>query len=88
MSQILAPYLTRRELDVLRALAEGQGTRQAARVLGISPNTFRTHVQNLLQKLGVHSRIRAVLEGVELGIVRIEREERRPGREGERGHKQ
>ena len=67
--------LTQRELQVLRLLANGTGTRQGAKALGISPNTLRTHVQNLLQKLGVHSRLEAVLEGVALGLVSIEREE-------------
>jgi DNA-binding NarL/FixJ family response regulator len=52
--------LTRREREVLRLLAEG-GTNQAiASRLLISPETARTHVQNILVKLGVHSRLEAV----------------------------
>jgi DNA-binding NarL/FixJ family response regulator len=52
--------LTRREREVLRLLVEG-GTNQAiARRLLISPETARTHVQNILVKLGVHSRLEAV----------------------------
>lgn len=52
--------LTRREMDVLRALALGHTTRQICAELGIGQNTVRTHVQNLIAKLHVHSRIEAV----------------------------
>lgn len=52
--------LTRRELEVLRLLAGGANTRAAAERLGVSPATVRNHVQNLLGKLGVHSRLQAV----------------------------
>lgn len=52
--------LTPRELDVLRLLAQAAGTRDMARKLHVSPATVRNHVQNLLRKLGVHSRLEAV----------------------------
>lgn len=52
--------LTPRELEVLRLLAAGANTRMAAQRLGVSPATVRNHVQNLLGKLGVHSRLQAV----------------------------
>jgi DNA-binding CsgD family transcriptional regulator len=52
--------LTERELEVLVALAEGRSAVDTATVLGISPNTVRTHVTNLLRKLGAHSRLEAV----------------------------
>lgn len=52
--------LTVREADVLERLARGDATTQIARDLGISLNTARTHVQNVLAKLGVHSRLEAV----------------------------
>ena len=55
-----AERLTRREMEVLRALALGRTTRQICAELGIGPNTVRTHVQNLIAKLHVHSRIEAV----------------------------
>jgi DNA-binding NarL/FixJ family response regulator len=51
--------LTQREQDVLRALAAGHSTREIAMQLGISVNTVRTHVQHLMPKLGVHSRLQA-----------------------------
>lgn len=55
-----AGTLTRREREVLRLLATGANTKVAAERLGVSPATVRNHVQNLLGKLGVHSRLQAV----------------------------
>lgn len=53
-------FLTDREWDVLHAITRGQSTRQIADQLGVRTSTARTHVQNLLAKLGVHSRLEAV----------------------------
>lgn len=52
--------LTRREREVLVCLAEGTGRRDMAEHLHMSPNTVRTHLQNLMSKLGVHSALEAV----------------------------
>ncbi len=52
--------LTARELEVLRALAEGHSTRQICIDLGVAANTVRTHVQNIIGKLAVHSKMEAV----------------------------
>ena len=52
--------LTRRELEVLRLMATGANTKGVAERLHVSPATIRNHVQNLLGKLGVHSRLEAV----------------------------
>lgn len=52
--------LTRREREVLACLAEGAGRLEVAQRLHLSPNTVRTHVQNLMVKLGVHSSLEAV----------------------------
>jgi two-component system nitrate/nitrite response regulator NarL len=51
--------LTRREKEVLGLLAEGGDNDAIAQALVISPQTARTHVQNVLGKLGVHSRLEA-----------------------------
>ena len=51
--------LTRREREVLSLLAEGEDNEGIAEVLVISPQTARTHIQNILGKLGVHSRLEA-----------------------------
>ena len=52
--------LTRRELDVLRLLADGAPQQDIARVLVISPKTVGTHIEHILRKLGVRSRAQAV----------------------------
>lgn len=55
-----APDLTPRELEVLRLLCDGIGTRLIAERLFISPSTTRKHIQNILAKMGAHSRLEAV----------------------------
>jgi PAS domain S-box-containing protein len=61
--------LTRREREVLRLLASGANTRIAAQRLGVSPATVRNHVQNMLGKLGVHSRLQAVAYATTHGLL-------------------
>jgi DNA-binding NarL/FixJ family response regulator len=51
--------LTRREREVLLLVCRGADSRTIAEELVISPETARTHVQNVLSKLGVHSRLEA-----------------------------
>ena len=57
--QVLAA-LTDREREVLICLAEGRMRHDVAEHLHMSPNTVRTHLQNLMTKLGVHSALEAV----------------------------
>jgi len=52
--------LTRREVEILRLIATGVNTKVAAERLHVSPATIRNHVQNILGKLGAHSRLEAV----------------------------
>lgn len=52
--------LTPRELEILRLLADGLGTRAIAERLNISISTVRNHIQNILDRLGVHSRLEAL----------------------------
>lgn len=52
--------LTPRELEVLKALTEGLSTPEICERLYIAPNTLRTHVQNIMGKLRVHSKLEAV----------------------------
>jgi PAS domain S-box-containing protein len=52
--------LTRREIEILRLLAAGARTTDMAKRLHVSPATVKNHVQNILVKLGVHSRLEAV----------------------------
>ena len=52
-------FLTDREWQVLRCIVDGLSTTQIASTLQVRPSTARTHVQNVLAKLGVHSRLQA-----------------------------
>ena len=61
--------LTPREQEVLVLLAKGQGTREIAQSLVISPNTVRHHIQNIFQKLHVHRRVEAVAYAIKHGLV-------------------
>jgi DNA-binding NarL/FixJ family response regulator len=56
----LATHLTRREWQCLELLVHGMSTSSIADSLGVSTTTARTHIQALLTKLGVHSRLQAV----------------------------
>lgn len=66
---LLAEQLTPRELEVLVLLVEGANGRAIARSLGISANTVRTHVQSILTKLQVHSRLEAATFAVRHRLV-------------------
>lgn len=65
----LMSRLTRREREVLALLAEGAGNEVIAEALIISPETARTHIQNVLSKLGVHSRLEAATFVMQNGIL-------------------
>ena len=61
--------LTERETEVLRLLAQGQSNKQIARNLQIGEKTVKTHVSNILGKLGVQSRTQATLYAIRIGLV-------------------
>lgn len=61
--------LTRREVEVLQALAIGKPNKLLAPMLQISESTFKTYLRNIYEKLGVGTRVEAVRRGAELGIV-------------------
>ncbi len=76
--------LTSRELEVLRLLASGASSHTASETLGISTATLRAHVQNVLRKLGAHSRLEAVAEAARLGLVTLDTWSRyRPAAKGQ-----
>jgi two-component system, NarL family, nitrate/nitrite response regulator NarL len=68
-AQRLAGYLTGRERQCLQLLVEGQDTAAMVGRLGVSSATVRTHVQALLTKLGVHSRLEAAALAVQHGLL-------------------
>lgn len=61
--------LTPRELEILRALSDGQSTPEICERLFIAPNTLRTHVQNIMGKLRVHSKLEAVAFALKYRLV-------------------
>jgi DNA-binding NarL/FixJ family response regulator len=67
-SSTVQPELTARELEVLRLLGEGEPNKSIAAALGISERTARTHVSNILAKLGLSSRTQAALWAAREGI--------------------
>ncbi len=61
--------LTERETEILRLLAGGYSNKEIANSLRVAEGTVKNHVSNILSKLGVRDRTRAVLKALELGIV-------------------
>jgi two-component system nitrate/nitrite response regulator NarL len=68
-ASLRAGQLSPREREVLSMLVEGAGGDEMAKRLSVSPNTVRTHVQNILTKLQVHTRLEAATYAVRYGIV-------------------
>jgi len=71
----LVEPLTPRELEVLRALTDGLSTPEICERLYIAPNTLRTHVQNIMGKLRVHSKLEAVAFALKNRLVEPPRAE-------------
>jgi DNA-binding NarL/FixJ family response regulator len=73
MREVKAPEspetLTERETDVLRLLARGRSNKEIGQALIIGEKTVKTHVSNILAKLGVPSRTQAALYAVRIGLV-------------------
>ena len=64
-------FLTDREWQVMRCIMDGQTTEEMATSLGVQRSTARTHVQNLLTKLGVNSRLQAAALDVGARFARV-----------------
>ena len=64
--------LTERETDVLRLLAQGKANKEIAAALSIGEKTVKTHVSNILMKLGVQSRTQAALYAAQTGLSTLE----------------
>jgi DNA-binding NarL/FixJ family response regulator len=61
--------LTARELDVLRLMSAGFNNREIAEMLALAEGTVKNHVSNVLAKLGVRDRTRAVLKAAQQGLI-------------------
>ena len=60
-SHILNIRFSQRELEVLRLLVEGCSNKEIATALNLSPNTIKTHIRSLMNKLGVEHRLQIVI---------------------------
>jgi two-component system, NarL family, response regulator len=69
--RIGAPQITERELSVLRCVAAGQANKEIADALGISEGTVKSHVNNIMQKLGALSRTDAAIAGLRKGLIKM-----------------
>ncbi len=65
----LAESLTERETEILRLMAGGHTNREIGEGLHIAEGTVKNHISNILAKLGVRDRTRAVLKGLDLGFI-------------------
>ncbi len=61
--------LSGREIEVLKFMATGLTTAEIAARLYLSPNTLKSHTQNIFSKLDVHSRVQAVNKARELDLI-------------------
>jgi DNA-binding NarL/FixJ family response regulator len=75
MREVSAPEspetLTSRETEVLRVLARGLSNTEIAEALFITEATVKTHVSNILAKLGLPSRTRAALYALKIGLISL-----------------
>jgi two-component system response regulator DesR len=63
------PQLRPREVDVLRLMAAGMTTRDVAAELDLTVNTVRTYTQTLMEKLGAHTRVQAIVYAQKLQLI-------------------
>jgi DNA-binding CsgD family transcriptional regulator len=63
------PQLTPREREVLTLMASAADAERISAELKISVNTARGYIQNILEKVGAHSRLEAVVRATELGLL-------------------
>jgi DNA-binding NarL/FixJ family response regulator len=65
--------LTRREIGILRIVAEGRSNREVAKLLWVSDQTVKFHLANIYKKLGVRNRVEASAWAVSRGLVQVDR---------------
>ncbi|WP_454737387.1 response regulator [Cupriavidus necator] len=64
-----APRLTAREREIVQGLARGESNKEIARDLGVAESTVKIHVQNILKKLNLASRVQVAVYAVEHGLT-------------------
>jgi DNA-binding NarL/FixJ family response regulator len=73
-AQMLRERLSAREIEILEQLARGRSNEEISEIFVLSPNTVRTHIQNVLKKMGVHSKLQATTLALQLGIISLPRD--------------
>ncbi|WP_308720877.1 autoinducer binding domain-containing protein [Komagataeibacter xylinus] len=63
------PLMTGRERECLLWVAQGKDTAEIGTILSISDNTAKYHLKNVMQKLGCHNRVQAVVRAIQLGLI-------------------
>lgn len=75
-AQAIREKLSAREIEILEQLARGADNKAIGETLVISPNTVRTHIQNILTKMGVHSKLEATTLALKVGVITLPRNEK------------
>ena len=70
-----APRLTKREIELLRLVAEGMSNKAIAHALSVSENTVKYHMKNILQKLDAQNRTEAVTHAIRAGLLDLDSSE-------------
>jgi DNA-binding NarL/FixJ family response regulator len=75
--QVLAlrEKLSFREIEILQQLARGADNKAIGEALVISPHTVRTHIQNILNKMSVHSKLEATTLALKVGLITLPRDD-------------
>lgn len=68
-AKITGPRLSDREIDVLTLAAAGKTADESARILSLSPRTIHFHMQNTIEKFGVHNKISAIIAAIKAGYL-------------------
>jgi len=73
-AEMLKARLSAREIEILEQLARGKSNEAISEIFVLSPNTVRTHIQNVIKKMGVHSKLEATTLALQLGIITMPRD--------------
>ncbi len=73
-AELLREKLSAREIQILEQLARGRSNEEISEIFVLSPNTVRTHIHNVIKKMGVHSKLQATTLALQLGIITVPRD--------------
>jgi len=73
-AEMLREKLSAREIQILEQLARGRSNEEISEIFVLSPNTVRTHIHNVIKKMGVHSKLQATTLALQLGIITVPRD--------------